>query len=93
MPKMSSIAQSSPDSSTAKTIHEFDLLTPTDQPISRRGCPKAPKRKKKKKKKKQTYKEMMASITRSSMTAAEKIQEKKDALNTPSCEPQKLVTI
>jgi len=35
----------------------------------------------------------MASITRPSMTAAEKIQEKKDALNTPSCEPPKLVTI
>jgi hypothetical protein len=70
-------------------------VTPTDQPISRRGCPKAPgrKKKKKKKKKKQSYKEMMASITSSNMTAAEKIQEKKDALKTPSCEPPKLVTI
>ena len=90
---MSSTVQLSPDSSTAQTFRERDLLTPTDQPISKRGCPKPPKKKKKKKKKKQTYKEMMAAITRSSMTAAEKIQEKKDALNTTSCEPPKLVTI
>ena len=90
---MSSIAQSSPDNSTGKKVLCEESLTPTEQPIKTRGCPKAPKRKKKKKKKKQTYKEMMASITRSNMTAAEKIQEKKDALNTPSCEPPKLVTI
>jgi len=36
---------------------------------------------------------MMASITQSNMTTAEKIAEKKEALNTPSVEPAKLVTI
>ena len=51
------------------------------------------KKKKKKKKKKQSYKDMMAAITGSNKTMEEKIQEKKDALKTPSCEPPKLVTI
>ena len=36
---------------------------------------------------------MMAAITGSSKTIEEKIKEKKDALQTPSCEPPKLVTI
>ena len=49
--------------------------------------------KKGKKKKKQSYKDMMAAITGSSKTIEEKIKEKKDALQTPSCEPPKLVTI
>jgi len=47
----------------------------------------------KKKKKKQSYKDMMAAITGSSRTLEEKIQEKKEALNTASCEPAKLLTI
>ena len=36
---------------------------------------------------------MMAAITGSNKTIEEKIQEKKEALKTPSCEPPKLVTI
>jgi hypothetical protein len=36
---------------------------------------------------------MMAAITGSSRTLEEKIQEKKEALNTASCEPAKLLTI
>ena len=67
------------------------ITTPTDQPIIRRGCPKAPKRKKKKKK--QSYKDMMSSILKSDKTTAEKIQEKREALRTPNAQPPKLVTI
>tara|TARA_B100000214_G_scaffold329876_1_gene269933 strand:- start:362 stop:574 length:213 start_codon:yes stop_codon:yes gene_type:complete len=54
---------------------------------------KEKKCKKKKKKRKQSYKDMMAAITGSNKTIEEKIQEKKEALKTPSCEPPKLVTI
>ena len=68
--------------------------TPTGQKTNHTVVPPTPKKKKKKrKKKKQSYKEMIASITQSNMTTAEKIAEKKDALNTPSVEPAKLVTI
>ena len=54
---------------------------------------KKEKKCKKKKKKKQSYKDMMAAITGSNKTIEQKIQEKKEALKTPSCEPPKLVTI
>ena len=67
---------------------------PTLNPTPVKTTVKKKKKKKKcKKKKKQSYKDMMAAITGSNKTIEEKIQEKKDALNTPSCEPPKLVTI
>jgi hypothetical protein len=52
-----------------------------------------PRTPKKKKKKKLSYKAMMAQITASTRTTAEKIQEKREALKTASAEPPKLVTI
>ena len=68
--------------------------TPEQTKPNHTVVPPTPKKKRKKrKKKKQSYKEMMASITQSNMTQAEKIAEKKEALNTPSVEPAKLVTI
>ena len=51
------------------------------------------KKGKKRKNKKQSYKDMMAAITRPSMSIAEKIQEKREGLKTASAEPPKLVTI
>ena len=70
--------------------------TPEQNKQNYRVVPPTPKKKKKKKckkKRKQSYKDMMASITTSNMTTAEKIAVKKEALNTPSVEPPKLVTI
>tara|TARA_B000000475_G_scaffold236681_1_gene204847 strand:+ start:589 stop:801 length:213 start_codon:yes stop_codon:yes gene_type:complete len=64
-----------------------------NQTPARQTVKKEKKCKKKKKKKKQSYKDMMAAITGSNKTIEQKIQEKKEALNTPSCEPPKLVTI
>ena len=90
---MSSTAQLSPGNSMGQKAPLEVITTPTDQPIIRRGCPKAPKRKKKKKKKKQSYKDMMNSILKSDKTTAEKIQEKREALRTPNAQPPKLVTI
>ena len=94
MPKMNGTVQLSPEQRKAVVVEsgQCEIITPVDRPI-RRGCPKAPKRKKKRRKKKESYKDMMAAVLNSGKTTAEKIQEKREALDTPSCEPPKLVTI
>jgi len=65
--------------------------TPEQRKANPTVVPQTPK--KKKKKKKQSYKDMMAAITKPTMTTSEKIQEKREALKTPSAKPPKLVTI
>ena len=70
-----------PKSVTIKTVqssHDAPLTAPLNN---------------KRKKRRVSYKDMMASIIKSDKTAAEKIQEKREALKTPSAEPPKLVTI
>ena len=71
-------------STPEQTIANHTVVPPT---------PKKKKKKKCKKKRKQSYKDMMAAITKSNMTTAEKIAEKREALKTESAEPAKLVTI
>ena len=68
--------------------------TPEQVKTNNTVVPRTPKKKKKcKKKRKQSYRAMMAAITRPSMSIEDKIAEKKEALNTASAEPPKLVTI
>ena len=68
--------------------------TPEQVKTNNTVVPPTPKKKKKcKKKRKQSYRAMMAAITRPSRSIEDKIAEKKEALNTASAEPPKLVTI
>ena len=69
--------------------------TPERSKANHTVVPRTPKKKKKKckKKRKQSYRAMMAAITRPSRSIEDKIAEKKEALNTASAEPPKLVTI